>query len=58
MRHRVNIKFKHVNFFIPYTYCIDLCNHIYSPILVNIINVIILCLIKEPLEKYYLLFIN
>ena len=44
-----------VYFFIPYTYCIDLFNLIYLPILVNIINIIILCLIKEPFMKYYLL---
>ena len=41
--------------FIPYIYCIDLFNFIYLPILVYIINVIILCLNKEPFKKYYLL---
>ena len=41
-------------FFIPYTYCTDLSNLIYLPILVNIINVITLCLIKEPFKECYL----
>ena len=41
--------------FIPYTYCTDLSNLIYLQILVNIINVITLCLIKEPFKEYYLL---
>ena len=40
--------------FIPYTNCIGLSNLIYLPILVNIINVIKLCLIKEPFKEYYL----
>ena len=41
--------------FIRYTYFTDLPNLIYLPILVNIINVITLCLIKEPFQEYYLL---
>ena len=41
--------------FIPYTYCTDLSNLIYLLILVNIINVIKLCLIKELVKVYYLL---
>ena len=41
--------------FIPYSYFADLSNLIYLPILVNIINVITLCFIKEPFKEYYLL---
>ena len=41
--------------FIPYTYCTDLSNLIYLPILVNITNVITLCLIKDPFKEYNLL---
>ena len=41
--------------FIPYTYCINLSKLIDLPILLNIINVITLCLIKEPFKIYYLL---
>ena len=40
-------------YFIPYTYCTDKFNLIYLQILVNIINAIISCLIKEPFKKYY-----
>ena len=43
--------------FILYIYCTDLCNLIYFPVLVNIIYVIILCLIKEPLGNITYLFI-
>ena len=35
--------------------CTDLSNLVYLPILVNIINVITLCLIKEHFKEYYLL---
>ena len=41
--------------FIPYTYCTDLSNLIYLPILEKNINVITFCLIKEPSKEYYLL---
>ena len=41
--------------FIPYTYCTDSSNLICLPILVNIINVITLCLFKERFKEYYLL---
>ena len=41
----------------PYTYCTDLYNVTYLPTLVNIINVITLCLIKEPFKEYYCLLI-
>ena len=37
------------------TYYTDLSNLIYLLILVNIINIITLCLIKEPFKEYYLL---
>ena len=41
--------------FIPYTYYTYLCNLIYLQILVNIFNVITLCLIKKKIDEYYLL---
>ena len=41
--------------FISYTYCTGLSNLTYLPILVYMINVITLCLIKEPFKENYLL---